>query len=102
MPDKNLTCKECNVAFVFSESEQISFQEKGHTNNPTRCPECRAARKLAHGGIVSQNNVQQNARTERSLFSATCAACSKPTTVPFRPSNDKPVYCRDCYQSRKR
>ena len=28
----------------------------------------------------------------------TCAACNVETTVPFKPTNGKPVYCRDCFQ----
>ena len=32
------------------------------------------------------------------LFEATCAECSKPTQVPFRPNGKKPVYCRDCFK----
>ena len=31
-------------------------------------------------------------------FPATCATCSKPTMVPFRPNGVKPVYCRDCFR----
>ena len=35
---------------------------------------------------------------EREMFKATCAECGKPCEVPFRPSGDRPVYCRDCFQ----
>ncbi len=31
------------------------------------------------------------------MFSATCSACHKACEVPFRPSGDKPVYCRECF-----
>ncbi len=27
-----------------------------------------------------------------------CARCGKVCTVPFRPSNNKPVYCSDCFR----
>ena len=30
-----------------------------------------------------------------------CSDCGKQTQVPFRPSGDRPVYCRDCYMKRK-
>ena len=36
---------------------------------------------------------------ERELFKATCASCHKSCEVPFRPSGDKPVYCRECFAS---
>lgn len=34
------------------------------------------------------------------MFSATCATCQKSCQVPFRPSNDKPVYCSDCFSKK--
>ena len=45
MPDKTLTCKDCNAEFIFSEGEQNFYKEKGIENEPVRCPECRKARK---------------------------------------------------------
>ncbi len=45
MPDKTLTCKDCNAEFIFSEGEQNFYKEKGFENEPVRCPECRKARK---------------------------------------------------------
>jgi CxxC-x17-CxxC domain-containing protein len=37
----------------------------------------------------------------RQLFAATCSECGKETEVPFNPTPGKPVYCRECFQSRK-
>jgi hypothetical protein len=45
MADKNLVCKDCGVTFVFTEGEQAFYQEKGFTNEPQRCPDCRRAKK---------------------------------------------------------
>jgi hypothetical protein len=45
MADKNLVCKDCGVTFVFTEGEQAFYQEKGFTNEPQRCPDCRKAKK---------------------------------------------------------
>lgn len=38
----------------------------------------------------------------RELHDAVCSECGKETQVPFKPTEGKPVYCRDCYRSRKR
>jgi NAD-dependent SIR2 family protein deacetylase len=46
MPDKTLTCKDCNAQFVFTEGEQAFYQEKGFQNEPQRCPDCRRAKKM--------------------------------------------------------
>jgi len=38
----------------------------------------------------------------RQLYSVKCSKCGKQTEVPFKPSGDRPVYCRDCYMQKKR
>ena len=43
--DKTLVCKDCGADFVFTAGEQQFYAEKGFTNEPQRCPECRKARK---------------------------------------------------------
>lgn len=89
--DKTLTCRDCGADFVFSASEQEFYAEKGFTNEPGRCPQCRAARKAQNGGGYG--------RQQREMHDVICAACGKETQVPFRPSGDRPVYCRDCFSS---
>jgi CxxC-x17-CxxC domain-containing protein len=37
----------------------------------------------------------------REMHKATCADCGQETEVPFKPSGDRPVYCRECYQKHK-
>ena len=37
----------------------------------------------------------------REMHKATCADCGQETEVPFQPSGDRPVYCRECYQKHK-
>lgn len=36
-------------------------------------------------------------RADRPMYKAVCAECGKPCEVPFRPSGDRPVYCKDCF-----
>lgn len=45
MADKTITCRDCNSDFIFNESEQAFYKEKGLQNDPQRCPECRRTRK---------------------------------------------------------
>ena len=40
-------------------------------------------------------------RRPREMFEAVCANCGKTASVPFRPSGSKPVYCSDCFESRR-
>ena len=91
--DKLLTCRDCGREFVFSVSEQEFFAEKGFTNLPGRCPECRSARK--------QNSRGGGGYGQREMFPAVCAACGRETQVPFQPRGDRPVYCRDCFSQNR-
>lgn len=49
MPDKTIICKDCHREFIFTESEQAFYKEKGFENEPQRCPSCRAAKKQQMG-----------------------------------------------------
>ncbi|MBI2955183.1 MAG: zinc-ribbon domain containing protein [Chloroflexi bacterium] len=95
MQDKTLTCRDCNQEFVFTASEQEFFAQKGYTHDPSRCPECRAARK------TSTTDGGYGARRDREMFPAVCAQCGKSTQVPFQPRSDRPVYCSDCYSAQR-
>ncbi len=41
-------------------------------------------------------------RFQREMHKATCAECGQECEVPFKPTEGKPVYCRDCFKSKKR
>jgi CxxC-x17-CxxC domain-containing protein len=104
MIDQTLYCRDCNQEFTFTVGEQEFYASRGLTNTPSRCPECRAARKQSggyqsRGGGRSQGGFGQ--REDRPMYSATCASCGKEAQVPFQPREDRPVYCKDCYQPRE-
>lgn len=45
LKDKTIICKDCKNEFVFTVGEQQFYAEKGFTNEPVRCAECRKKRK---------------------------------------------------------
>ncbi len=47
--DKVLTCADCGQEFTWSAAEQAFFKEKGFTNEPKRCKDCRDAKKAQRG-----------------------------------------------------
>ena len=96
--DKSLQCSDCSTTFTFSAEEQEFFQSKGYTNEPKRCPSCRQARKTERYGSGSGG---YGYRSQRQMYPATCAECGKETEVPFRPREDRPVYCSECYSKVK-
>ncbi|PKM82354.1 MAG: zinc-binding protein [Firmicutes bacterium HGW-Firmicutes-14] len=88
--DKTLVCKDCGNEFIFTAGEQEFFAEKGFENEPQRCRDCRSNRRSA-----------RNSGRPREMFSVICADCGAETQVPFQPKDDRPVYCRDCFESHK-
>lgn len=104
LEDKVLNCKDCGKDFIFSTGEQEFFAEKGFAHAPSRCPECRAARKgrRPEGGYGGDRQFGRAPRQERRMFEATCAWCGTATQVPFQPREDRPVYCQDCFREKKR
>jgi CxxC-x17-CxxC domain-containing protein len=37
----------------------------------------------------------------QTMFKTICSDCGKECEVPFKPSGNKPVFCRDCFQSKR-
>ena len=95
--DKTLTCVECGSPFVFSADDQEFHARKGFTNEPKRCPTCRARRRAERG----EGSFAPSGGGSREMFPVTCANCGREALVPFQPRGDKPVYCNDCFQSQR-
>lgn len=47
MEDKKIVCRDCGKTFVFTVRDQEFYKEKGFTNEPVRCKDCRNARKTS-------------------------------------------------------
>ena len=37
----------------------------------------------------------------KEMHKATCSDCGEECEVPFKPTEGKPVYCRDCFRKKK-
>lgn len=93
--DRELQCVECGATFTFTASEQEFFANKGFTNDPKRCHECRLARKQSRR---SQDGFGDGyGYRRREMYPVVCAECGKETEVPFQPREGRPVYCSECY-----
>ncbi len=124
--DKTIVCVDCGAEFTFTADEQQRFAERGFTNEPKRCKTCRDAKKAQQGGgnfggggggggrggygggggggggRGGYGGGGGGDRGPRQMFPATCASCGQQTEVPFKPSGNRPVYCRDCFQAQRR
>ena len=96
--NKTLSCVDCGAAFDFIVEEQEFHQTKGYTNEPKRCPTCRAAKKQSMSGGSGGSGGRNYGSAPRQMFPVKCATCGKDTEVPFEPRGDRPVYCSDCYR----
>jgi CxxC-x17-CxxC domain-containing protein len=98
--DKLLTCKDCGKDFVFTVREQEFFAEKGFEHAPSRCQDCREARK-ARMSEAGYKRMDGRTGEMRQTFEAVCAECGVTTDVPFKPKEDRPVYCQRCYRQKR-
>ncbi len=83
--DRLLICADCN--------EQLFFSDKEFRNDPRRCKACRINR------IDKKGAAKQGPSSRRTETRAICSQCEVETIVPFRPTNRRPVLCRQCFQS---
>jgi CxxC-x17-CxxC domain-containing protein len=88
--DRVLKCVDCSADFVFTAGEQQFFADKNFRNEPKRCKACKGKRQ--EGGSSGHGKVETTAN---------CSQCGRETTVPFRPTQGRPVFCRECFQARK-
>jgi CxxC-x17-CxxC domain-containing protein len=118
--DKTLACRDCGKEFSFTAGEQEFYETKGFSE-PTRCPDCRAARKASRDGSSGgssygsgrssygsgssygrsgESRSPEGRGGTRQMYKVICADCGNETEVPFEPRSGRPVYCRDCFDKR--
>jgi CxxC-x17-CxxC domain-containing protein len=97
--DRFLKCSDCGNDFVFTAGEQLFFYDKQFKNDPKRCKLCKAKRAgLGRSASVSAGTTLPFSRTETRTQ---CSACGIETTVPFKPTQGRPVLCRSCFQLKR-
>ncbi len=92
--DQNILCIDCGNDFVWTVGEQIFFRDKGLENPPKRCRDCKKAK---NDRLAAVNNAQKLGVKQKIEVAVYCARCGSYTTVPFYPSQGRPVYCRSCF-----
>src|SRR5205814_9413514 len=90
--DSTLTCRDCGQAFTFTAGEQDFYASRGFSE-PSRCPDCRAARKSQRdGGGSSYSSYGASyagggggggaRRASREMLTATCSECGQEAQGP--------------------
>ena len=90
MYDVDLSCAKCGAHI-----SQLPFQPSG--DRPVYCADCnRAYRDNRRGG---QSGGGQRRMYEVDLKCSDCGIAI--TELPFQPSGDKPIYCRECLNKQR-
>jgi len=96
--DRLLTCADCGGEFIFTAGEQLFFFDKQFKNDPKRCKPCKSRRTGAGAHTGTGPAAAGLSRTETRTE---CSECGVETTVPFKPTQGRPVLCRQCFQQKR-
>jgi CxxC-x17-CxxC domain-containing protein len=86
--DRVLKCVDCGTEFVFTAGEQLFFHDKEFRNDPKHCKQCKVKRSRGSARVRPETRVN-------------CSQCGLETTVPFKPTQGRPVLCRSCFQQQQ-
>jgi CxxC-x17-CxxC domain-containing protein len=73
-----------------SSSSSQSFRQPGPSGRPGEVMPAQAHPQGSGRG-----------RREKILYKAVCAECKKDCEIPFQPTGERPVYCKECFSKRK-
>lgn len=91
-----LSCAGCGAAIT-----ELPFMPS--SDRPVYCRDCNAKRRESSGGMGGGGGMRQPRQmVDVSSMGLSCAGCGTSITeLPFQPSADRPVYCRDCNRNRR-
>ncbi len=86
---------ECEVPFKPEPGKKIRCNDCFRKNRPQR-------RSFGGGGGRSFGGSRDRFnRGPREMHKAVCAECKQECEVPFKPTEGKPVLCRDCFRNKR-
>ncbi len=87
--DRLLICADCRQEFIFTAGEQLFFLDKQFKNDPKRCKPCKSRRAGMVAAAAGAGPAAAGiSRTETRTM---CSECGIETTVPFKPTQGRPV-----------
>jgi CxxC-x17-CxxC domain-containing protein len=98
--DRLLICADCGGEFIFTAGEQLFFLDKQFKNDPKRCKPCKSRRITQQGGSAATGGPAA-AGISRTETRTECSECGITTTVPFKPTQGRPVLCRQCFKNKR-
>jgi len=89
---QQLSAMEKKLDILISQSSKRPF-EKSYSQKPSR--------RFNYSHRHDRGRVGNGPR-ERTYTRVICADCNKECEIPFKPSGDRPVYCKECFSKRKK
>ena len=89
---QQLSAMEKKLDILISQSSRRPF-EKSYSQRPSR--------PFSHPHRNDRGR-QGNGPRERTYTRVVCSDCSKECEIPFKPSGDRPVYCKECFSKRRK
>jgi CxxC-x17-CxxC domain-containing protein len=97
--ENQLICRDCGKKFEFTPGEKAFFASRGFPP-PSRCPECRKAKKAQRGNHSANTGSPSRPVSDGQMYQITCSVCKKTTEVPFKPRNTEGILCSDCFMKK--
>ena len=88
---QQLSAMEKKLDILISQSSKRPF-EKSYSQKPSQ--------RFDHSQRHDRGR-QGDGPRERTYTRVICADCNKECEIPFKPSGDRPVYCKECFSKRK-
>lgn len=74
---------------------EVPFQPNG--SKPIFCNTCFGKNEREHPNQSARRNDDRPYSSDKRTFSAVCDKCGQDCEVPFRPTGEKPVFCKSCF-----
>ncbi|EIJ65493.1 hypothetical protein BD31_I0684 [Candidatus Nitrosopumilus salaria BD31] len=93
---------ECQVPFKPKDDRPVYCRECFQNHKPAPRPGGRfGGRSGGYGGNDRGSRFGRRDDRPREMFDAKCGDCGNDCQIPFKPRDDRPVYCRECFQNHK-
>jgi CxxC-x17-CxxC domain-containing protein len=88
------TCDNCG--------KQCQVPFKPTNGKPVYCSDCFRTMGGGSDEYKKKDSRRYNESNydEKRMYTAVCDECGKTCEVPFKPSNNKPIYCSDCFEKK--
>ena len=85
-------CDECG--------QECEVPFKPTSGKPILCSNCFKGNDRSNSRRPNKRNFKRSNFREKEMFKAVCDECGQECEVPFKPSNDKPIFCSTCFSKK--